>query len=261
MRHSFLLALVLCLVHTPALADPNETQAQTLREQAKALGSAGKCTEAIKLFQKAYDINKSARDLYNISSCEFYLQKYANALRTSDLYLSQLALDDEQLLDSTEQLNNLTNKLNVPEVQKSNAIKANALLVRIEQLSTKAQRLAEEKTAKKQPPLTEATPSPETPQAPTTIEAPPKRGLALPRGMAGLATVSIVGLFALEAKTQNSGTTTDARESLRVGFLVGAGLSLAGAGAVLLLRNKKNKPEASARVSLSPRQVALVVSF
>jgi tetratricopeptide (TPR) repeat protein len=254
MRAYFFLLFVLCLVSKSAFADSNEARAQIIRDQAKILGSSGNCTEAIKLFQKAYDINKEARDLYNISSCEFYLKKYSEAFRTSDLFLSQLA-SDEQLRVNTEQLKTLASKLNLPEVQKAHTIKAKALLVRIEELSLKAKSLPPQRQT------IETTPLPAEPQPPAALEAPSKRGLALPLSLIGVAVLSISGELALESKTQNSNKTTTAREALRVGLFAGAGLSLAGAGAILVSRNKKNKPEVSARALISPRQVALVVSF
>ena len=262
------LALFFCLISLSAFAGPLEEQAKTLREQAIIFAKADNCKEAIKLFQRAYDTSKEAKDLYNIGTCQLNLTKYAAALETYEAYISQLALDDDQLRLNTEQLKNLSSKLQRAELQNTNKTKTKALLELTASLSQKAAGLPDvtTTTTPKDPvaPVSQPiapTPSPEAPLNPsTTAETPPKKSLALPLGLVGLATVAIAGELALEAKTQRTNETTKAREALRVGLLAGAGLSLVGAGAALVLRSKK-KPELSAKVSISMQQVALFVSF
>ena len=264
------LVLSLWLVCLSAFAGPLEEQAKTLREQAIIFAKADNCKEAIKLFQRAYDTSKEAKDLYNIGTCQINLDKYAAAIETYEAYISQLALDDEQLRLNAEQLKNLSAKLQRPELQKTNKTKAKALLELTESLSQKAAGLPPAMTTSvpddpvapvSQRATPNVTPSPTPPVTPASpAETPPKKGLALPLALVGVSAAAIGAELVLESKTRRTNETTIPREALRVGLVVGAGLSLVGAGAALVLRSKK-KPERSASVSISMQQVALFVSF
>jgi tetratricopeptide (TPR) repeat protein len=257
MRPYFFLALWLCLISAPALADSKE-QAQILRDQAIELAKADNCQEAIKLFQQAYDVNTEAKDLYNIGSCYINTDQYADALRTFELYLSRLSEDDEQLRVNTEQLKRLAEKLQRPELQKAGKAKTQTLVEQADSLSKKAENLP--------PPITITEP----PSTLPVTETPPKTDSSLkkfiiPGSLVGVSALCSGGAIFLYSKSKKETETTDAREILRIGLEVGAGLSLLSAGATLALALRKNPKESTTPVavglSVSPRGATLMVSF
>jgi tetratricopeptide (TPR) repeat protein len=256
MRPYFLLALWLCFISTPALADSKE-QAQILRDQAIELAKADNCQEAIKLFQQAYDANQEAKDLYNIGSCHINTDQYADALQTFEIYLSRLS-EDEQLRVNTEQLKRLAEKLQRPELQKAGKAKTQTLLEQAESLSKKAESL---------PPPTTITEPPSTlplTETPPTTNSPLKKFI-VPGGLVGLSALCGGGAIFLYSKSKKETETTDAREIFRIGLEVGAGLSLLSAGATLALALRQNPKESTTPVALglsvSPRGATLRVSF